>query len=154
MAKRDNGTARTTRTQSNAPATPDTNDPIEQRVIAFAEQLGRIVGTMQAKAEGLMDTEAVRKQVSSVRDSAADLLSRLSPKTASPAKSAKKPATTGRSTAKETKGRSGGVVDAPGKKHRKPLPPGPEISRARSLAGKAQAAKTMRVKATTRRGRG
>ena len=27
-------------------------DPVEQRLVAFAEQLGRIVGTVQAKAEG------------------------------------------------------------------------------------------------------
>jgi hypothetical protein len=29
-----------------------TNDLIEQKVVAFAEQLGLLVGTVQAKAEG------------------------------------------------------------------------------------------------------
>jgi hypothetical protein len=155
MAKRKSDTAPTIRTRSNAPAHPETSDPIEQRVIAFAEQLGRIVGTVQAKTEGWMDTEKLRKQISGVRDSAADLVARLSPATEPAAGSANKPAAArARSAANEAKGRSGGVVDAPGKKHRKPLRPGPEASRARSQAGKARAAKTTRVKATTRRGRG
>ena len=51
---------------------------MEQRVIAFAEQLGRIVGTVQAKAEGWMDREALNKQIASVRDSASELLEQLS----------------------------------------------------------------------------
>ena len=52
-------------------------DAMEQRVVAFAEQLGRIAGTLQAKAEGWMDREALNKQIASVRDGAADLLEQL-----------------------------------------------------------------------------
>ena len=54
-----------------------TADAMEQRVVAFAEQLGRIAGTIQAKAEGWMDRETLNKQIASVRDGAADLLEQL-----------------------------------------------------------------------------
>jgi hypothetical protein len=51
------------------------------------------------------------------------------------------------------KGRSGGVVDAPGKKHRKPMPADPEAQQAASQAAKLRTARTM-VKTNRRRGRG
>ena len=74
------------RSSSNA-----TNGAIEQRVVAVAEQIGRIVGTVQARTEGWLS----RKE----SDSAA----------------AKPTRTTAMA-------RSGGVVDAPGKRHRRPMP--------------------------------
>ena len=48
---------------------------------------------------------------------------------------------------------SGGVVDAPGKKHRKPMPTDPGANIADSQAAKMRTAKTM-VKTNRRRGRG
>jgi hypothetical protein len=51
MSKRDTGMKRTkngTRTAGASGATPA--NEVEQRVMAFAEQLGRIAGTVQAKA--------------------------------------------------------------------------------------------------------
>jgi len=51
------------------------------------------------------------------------------------------------------KGRSGGVVDAPGKKHRKPMPADPGANAVDSQAAKMRMAKTM-VKTNRRRGRG
>jgi hypothetical protein len=51
------------------------------------------------------------------------------------------------------KGRSGGVVDAPGKKHRKPMPTDPGANIVVSQAAKVRMAKTM-VKTNRRRGRG
>jgi hypothetical protein len=56
-------------------------------------------------------------------------------------------------TARGNTGRSGGVVDAPGKKHRKPQPTDPGASLADSQAAKMRTAKTM-VKTNRRRGRG
>ena len=50
-------------------------------------------------------------------------------------------------------GRSGGVVDAPGKKHRKPKPTDPGASLVDSQAAKIRTAKTM-AKTNRRRGRG
>jgi hypothetical protein len=51
------------------------------------------------------------------------------------------------------KGRSGGAVDAPGKKHRKQAPPDPDANVADSQAAKMRTAMTM-VKTNRRRGRG
>ena len=52
-------------------------DSMENRMLAFAEQLGRIVGTVQAKAEGWLDRDALSAQISTVRDSASELLNQL-----------------------------------------------------------------------------
>ena len=64
MANRNNGTRRTKSamrtTDASGATTPDT---MEQRVVAFAVQLGRIAGTFQAKAEGWMDRETLKKQI-------------------------------------------------------------------------------------------
>ena len=52
-----------------------------------------------------------------------------------------------------TKGRSGGVVDAPGKKHRKAMPADPGADQAASQSAKMREARPM-VKTNRRRGRG
>lgn len=122
-------------------------DALEQRVVAFAEQLGRIAGTVQAKAEGWLDREALQKQITTVRDGAAELLEHLAG-----VNSAKRVPTTQTASA-TTRGRSGGMVDAPGKKHRKPVPAGPVSSTATSQAAKMRVAKTM-IKTNRHRGRG
>ena len=56
-------------------------------------------------------------------------------------------------TTKADERRSRGVVDAPGKKHRKPMPTDPSANIADSQAAKMRTAKTM-VKTNRRRGRG
>jgi hypothetical protein len=101
---------------------------VETGVVAFAEQLGRIVGTVQAKADGWLDPRILRDQLTRARDGAADLLTHLGSDT--PAASTEPPAQTAADTprrsaakarpAKTVKARSGGRVDAPGKAHRKP----------------------------------
>ena len=150
MAKRDNGTKRTKggATTTNASGAT-TADAMEQRVVAFAEQLGRIAGTIQAKAEGWMDRETLNKQIASVRDGAAHLLEQLAGGATKAPK--KKPAAA--AARGGNKGRSGGVVDAPGKKHRKAAPADPDANIADSQAAKMRTAKTM-VKTNRRRGRG
>ena len=150
MAKHDNGTKRT----NGGTTTPDasattTADAMEQRVVAFAEQLGRIAGTVQAKAEGWMDRETLNKQIASVRDGAVALLKQLAGGATKASK--KKPAAA--AARGRNKGRSGGVVDAPGKKHHKPMPTDPGANIADSQAAKVRTAKTM-VKTNRRRGRG
>jgi hypothetical protein len=123
---------------------------MEQRVMAFAEQLGRMVGTIQAKADGWLDGEALHRQIATIRDEAAHLLDQLT----GGAKKATKRATAAAAAARQAgKGRSGGVVDAPGKKHRKTAPADPQAKTARSQADKVRMAKTM-VKTHRRRGRG
>jgi len=161
MAKR---TKTTTREQAGSTA-----DSMEQRMLAFAEQIGRIAGTMQAKAEGWLDRDALNTQIASIRDGATDMLKQLGATTRAAAASAtaaenarparsnsqgrqakaaskrttaagpkrqgggKQPATKraraagartegGGSRKSEAAPRSGGRVDAPGKKHRGPMP--------------------------------
>ena len=150
MAKRDNGTRRTNGGNNTTNVSDAmTAAALEQRVVAFAEQVGRIAGTIQAKTEGWMDRETLNKQIARVRDDAAALLQHLAGGGATIATQKPAPATVrARST-----GRSGGVVDAPGKKHRTPRPADPEASLAHSQAAKLRMAKTM-VKTNRRRGRG
>ena len=132
-----------------SPGTPRA-DGLEQRVLAFAEQLGRIAGTVQAKAAGWMDGDALKKELARVRDGAAELLQQLTADAPPPV--AVSPRTAGPAPRK-TRGRSGGIVDAPGKKHRPRMPGDPGANRADSQAGKMRAAKTM-VKTSRHRGRG
>jgi hypothetical protein len=74
MAKRDDDNKAAPGTRG---ATASTGDSMEQKMLAFAEQLGRIVGTVQAKAEGWLDRDALNAQISTVRDSASALLDQL-----------------------------------------------------------------------------
>ena len=150
MAKRDSRTKRTDsgKTTANLSGVPPA-DTLEQRVAAFAEQLGRVVGTVQGKAEGWMDRETLNKQIAGVRDGAADLLAHLAGAVTRGAKK-KSAAAAPRGAAK---GRSGGAVDAPGKKHRKPVSSAPARNTADSQAAKMRTAKTM-VKTAKHRGRG
>jgi len=148
MAKRDNGTTRANRgTTTTSASGATTADPIEQRLVAFAEQLGRMVGTIQAKAEGWMDRETLNQQIVSVRDGAAHLLEQLADAT----KTTKTPAAV--AARGGNKGRSGGTVDAPGKRHRKPTRNDPSANIAHSQADKLRTATTMK-KTNRRRGRG
>ena len=143
----------TQRDSSTAPTTSSstpTVDGLEERVLAFAEQLGRIAGTVQAKTAGWMDGDALKKELARVRDGAAELLQQLTADAPPPV--AVSPRTAGPAPRK-TRGRSGGIVDAPGKKHRRPMPTDPGANRADSQAAKMRAAKTM-VKTHRRRGRG
>jgi hypothetical protein len=140
------------RSSSTAPATSSGTprvDVLEERVLAFAEQLGRIAGTVQAKTAGWMDGDTLKKELTRVRDGAADLLEQLTAD--APAVAENRP--TAGAAPRRSRGRSGGIVDAPGKKHRPPMPTDPGANRADSQATKVRAAKTM-VKTSRLRGRG
>jgi hypothetical protein len=147
-----------------------TGDAMEKRLLAFAEQVGRIAGTVQAKTEEWLDRDALNAQLSGIRESATELLQQMGATRANaagksggettstnrssssagrakpaPAKNAssgrqaggkqpaaaKRNAPAGKAAGKSAKksamksaarGRSGGAVDAPGKKHRGPMP--------------------------------
>ena len=141
MAKRKSATTRATGDTTTA-------DTMETRVLAFAEQLGRMAGTVQAKTDGWLNRETLTRQITGVRDGAAELLEHLGV-SATPAKKA--PAV--KAAPRKTKGRSGGVVDAPGKRRRKRLPADPDATVAASQAAKARRARPM-AKTNRRRGRG
>ena len=148
MAKK---TQRTTRQTTNAAPTRSSGAPtpegLEARVLALAEQLGRMAGTVQAKTAGWMDGDGLRNELARVRDGASDLLQLL---TGDASGAEQKPAA---ATATKRQGRSGGIVDAPGKRHRRPTPADPDAKRAATQAAKLRAAKTM-VKTSRLRGRG
>jgi hypothetical protein len=154
MAKRESGGKQGKTAESAVPVTDaaTTNDAMEQRVIAFAEQLGRISGTVAAKAEGWMDREALNKQIAGVRDSAAELLEQLSAGVTRVTTGATKTNASPASSAKR-QGRSGGVVDAPGKKHRKPAPKDTRAVAADAKRSNMRAAKPS-MKTMKTRGRG
>lgn len=99
---------------------------LERQVLAFAEQLGYVAGSIESRTEGWMDREKLSRQISSVRDGAKQLLDKLASGVASRVRRA--PAAKG----KVARSRSGGTVDAPGKKHRKPAPAGPPAAAARA----------------------
>ena len=131
---------------SNTPGTSATPsaDAIEQRVVAFAEQLGRLVGTVQAKADGWMDVPALQEQVTRIRDGAAGLLRQLGAATARGKAAASSGTGRPKNPATATSGRSGGKVDAPGKKHRKPAPRGRSVKHSDEMISKGNAARQMR----------
>lgn len=150
MAKRTQSTTRrNSSTASTTSSDRPTTDVLEERVLAFAEQLGRIAGTVQAKTAGWMDGDSLKQELTRVLDGAADLLHQLTGDV--PAVATKRPAAP--TPARRSQGRSGGLVDAPGKKHRPPMPEDPGASAARSQPAKLRAAKTM-IKTNRRRGRG
>jgi hypothetical protein len=195
MAKRNTTTKNADPTTGGAAGSDSGSGSAEDRVIALAEQLGRIVGTIQARAGGLLDREALMQQISQVRDGATHLLEQFGvgvaagagdkEETASASADKQEGASTRASTSRQstnrtqqpknrsaaggrqkasgeasvktgrennqptTRGRSGGVVDAPGKKHRKPVP---NEVRA-NAADTGRLAKMKMVNANRRRGR-
>ena len=92
-----------------------TSDRIADTLVAFAEQLAVLVGTVQAKAEGWRDRAMLTREIGRIRDSAADLLAHLNREDAVRNMPARR-------TATSATRRSRGPVEAPGKRHRKPLP--------------------------------
>ena len=107
---------RKTPQKSDSAALEATSDLIEERVVAFAEQLGSLIGMVQARTEGWLDHKTLSKEVVRIRESASDLLDEMNRRGASRRKPAAKQA------AAPPMRVSRGPVDAPGKHHRKPPP--------------------------------
>jgi hypothetical protein len=97
-------------------AVDKTSDLLEQRVVAFAEQLGLLVGTVQTKAEGWLDRKALTKEIARIRDRAAALLEQVN------LEGTLQKQTAATQPALSVTRLNRGPVDAPGKRHRKPLP--------------------------------
>ena len=133
MAKRQQGAARSA--SASISAERATEAVTERRVVAFAEQVGRLVASVQTRAEGWLNRTVLSEQLLELRAGATELLAHLGV----PSRTRKHP--TMRPKSSRAKGRSGGVVDAPGKKHRKPLPADPEAALANSQAAKMRNAK-------------
>jgi hypothetical protein len=134
--------ATTNLTNSSTP----TADSVELRVLELAEQLGRIVGTVQAKAEGWLDRGTLNDQIAAVRDGAAELVDHLKQVAGAESTGAtgKKPPVARAADAGRNRGRSGGFVDAPGKKHRKPMPSTPGAKHSDTRIAKVKVANESR----------
>ena len=52
-------------------------DEVESQLVTFAENIGWFLGTVQNKAEALVDREALSQQVTRIRDGATDLLKKM-----------------------------------------------------------------------------
>ena len=91
-------------------------DLIEQRLVAFADQLGVFIATVRAKGESSRDRIVLTTELARIRDNAIDLLAHLSREGTSQQKTPAIP------TPATVERRSRGPVDAPGKRHRKPQP--------------------------------
>lgn len=140
MAKRTTKVARAGGRAAKTKSTPTAGtaaEGMEQRVLAFARQVGYVAGTIQMKTEGWMDRQALTKQLAGVRDGATQLLEQLGNAAERVTRRKPEPPPT---TRKASRSRSGGAVDAPGKKHRERPPSDPDATLARSQARKMRAA--------------
>lgn len=126
---------RSSTSKTPKPTPPDNADSALQRqVIAFAEQLGYVAGSIESRTAGLRDRQKLSRQLTGVRDGAKRLLEQLASGVASRVRREPKRARPVR------KARSGGAVDAPGKKHRKPAPGGPPPAGERAHNARMRAA--------------
>jgi hypothetical protein len=115
---------------------------VEEHVVAFAEQLGRLIGTVESKSERWVDQKALNDELTQIRDGAVELLNHLGGAIAS-GRAAAKPQKTQPKAATPV-GRSGGTVDAPGKTHRKVARGAPGTKHSDERISKIKTAKTMR----------
>jgi hypothetical protein len=133
------------RSSKPKPTSPPRSDSaLERQVIAFAEQLGYVAGSIESRAAGLRDRQKLSRQLTGVRDGAKRLLEQLASGVASRVRRAPK------RTRPVRKARSGGTVDAPGKTHRKPAPSGPPAAAARARNARMRAATPVSDRASHR----
>ena len=120
----------------------DKAQAVERRILALAEQLGRLIGTVESKAEGWLDQKTLNRQVEQIRDSASELLEHLGGAIES-GRAATRPAAAPE-TPPPPAGRSGGTVDAPRKAHRKRAQSVRGAKHSDQTVAKIKGAKTMR----------
>lgn len=137
---------------SKEPSAEKATVDLEPKVVALAEQLGWFLGRVQAKADGWLDKDALRKQVAQIRDGAADLLKHVNRASEAARKAVSKPTPAAEPAAAPKPRASRGAVDAPGKRHRKPPPQERIDKRIGEPAGKKMGQK--RFKGGKSRGRG
>ena len=143
MKKQPNNSPMKRNDPAPAASSAASNDVVEEKLVAFAEQLGFMVGTVQAKAEGWLDREALTTQIGRIRDSASELLAHVT--------AASERAKAAASDAAPVRV-SRGPVDAPGKRHRRPPPQERIGKRMGEPRGKQMGQKS--AKGGHRRGRG
>ena len=116
-------------TKSSVPPPSGAGDSMNQRLTELAEQLGTLVGTLQNKAEELIDREALAEELARLKKDASGLLDQLSSMASSMgARAANAKKSTGAKSGSAANASDRGPVDAPGKRHRPP-PPQERVSR-------------------------
>jgi hypothetical protein len=115
---------------THTPAEPE--HVIEQQLLRFAQEVGRIAGTVHGKADTLLDRRSLQEQITRIRDSAAALLDHLAGKPSDD------------KTVTPPQARSGGKVDAPRKKHRKAPEPTRGVAHSNETIAKVMSARTRR----------
>ena len=130
----------------------------EAKVVALAEQLGWFLGTVQARASGWLNRAKLRQEVVGIRDAAAELLQHFDAASRSAGLESARPKATPQPVAKPAESAtlavkpSRGLVDAPGKRHRKPPPQERLDKRMGEPVGKQMGQKSFQVGKS--RGRG
>lgn len=124
MAKRHRSVSSTTK--ETRVANSDSLKVIEGQVIAIAEQLGRIAGAAQARADGWINQRAFQMQLAKIRERASKLLHRLSAD-----------GSTADDRQARARERSRAKVAAPGKKHRKAPEPSASVEPSKELKARA-----------------
>ena len=117
-----------------------TADAVEQRVLALAEQMGRVIGAVQAKAEGWLEQQSLRDQLVRIREGAGEVLKHLAAGHAAGRKEASRPphAKTRQSAP------NADPAHAPGKKHRAPAPTTHGLKHSDQRLAKIRGAKLIR----------
>jgi hypothetical protein len=87
---------------------------LEDRMVAFAEQVGWIVGAAQTRTEGWLEHGRLAEQLARIRDEASSLLAQLP--------SLPRAARGRTASSRAARPAPVDLVHAPGKRHRKPLP--------------------------------
>ena len=123
MAKRHANVS--SKTKETRVANSETLKAIEGQVIAIAEQLGRIAGAAQARADGWVNQRSFQVQLAKIRKRASQLLHRLGTNRSSD---------DGQARVRE---RSRAKVAAPGKKHRKAPEPSAGVEPSQELKARA-----------------
>jgi hypothetical protein len=96
----------------------EANPPAEDKIEAFAEDLGRILGTARARAEDwLAQKHKITEQLVDIRDTATSLLRQLGHESAAPGKRRGRPPGSGRKTVVKAK-RGPGRPKGSGRKRR------------------------------------
>src|SRR5579862_8073760 len=108
------------------------SNTIEDRVVAFAHQLGWIVGTAQARTEGWLERTRLSEELTRIRDEASSLLSYL--------QSGSREDAAKHRTAAENRSTAADPAHAPGKRHRKPLPSQRGVKHSNQQVAKAKRA--------------
>ena len=114
----------------------------------FAARLGTLVGTVQAKTQGWLDRELLSGELTRIRDGASELLEQLTPAPLKRARTSAKVKPRRKPVAQQSRG----LVDAPGKRHRRP-PPQEKVAK-RASAPKARVIGNPNLKTGRRGGRG